>query len=216
MQDTISQAKARAAAIIAKAEREVAVAGMLPNLPTAPMIVLQKDCVWLVYRPETFGDILTIFDAFRLVPFCVTKKNGWAATTSRGEVEGAETKLSDGYAWCSFTQYADLAPSFKFRAMGDLPDGTPCEVHVEFEGGHWRKGAWHRDLAARFVCENPHHARMEYNLVFRASSPAFMGQAAFTWYSGTGRNNGSGMCGNGAFMTRDCLARAIETLEASA
>lgn len=214
MTDVLAQAQARAAAILAKAEREVAIAAMLPNLPAAPMIVLQKDCVWLVYRPATFGDVLATFDAFSLVPFSVTKKDGWVATTSRGDVEGAETKLSDGYAWCSFTQYADMSPSFKFRAMGDLPDGTPCEVHVEFEGGHWRKGAWHHDLAARFTCENYHRNRRGENLQYRATSPAFMGQAAFTWYSGTGRNNGSGMCGNGAFMTRDCLARALETLPA--
>lgn len=214
MSETLAKAEARAAAIIAKAEREVAIAAMLPDLTSAPLIVLQKDCVWLVYKPAAFADVLPIFDAFTLSPFTVTKKAGWAATASRGDVEGAETKLSDGFAWCSFTQYADIAPSFKFRAMGALPDGTPCEVHCEFEGGHWRKGAWHRDLAARFTCENPHPSRKEENLRFRAAPPAFMGLAAFTWYSGTGRTNGSGMCGNGAFMTRDCLARALEALRA--
>lgn len=212
MTDVIEQAKARAAAIIAKAEREVQIAHLLPATPQAPMIVQQRDCVWLVYRGARFADILATFDAFNLDPFCVTKKAGWASTVNREEIDGAETQLSDGFAWVSFTQYADMAPSFSFRALGALSDGTPCEVHIDFEGAHYSKGPFHKDLAARFTCENPHFNRREENLRYRAQPPAFMALTAFTWYSGTGRNNGSGICGNGAFMTRDCLACALETL----
>ena len=210
--DILQKAREKAARDIAKAEREVAVLEMLPDTGKAPMVVQQRDCVWLVYRGASFSDVLAAFDAFDLAPFCVTKKAGWAATVSREEVDGAETLLSDGFAWCAFTQYAGFAPVFSFRAHGTLSDGTPCEVHIDFEGAHYSKGPFHRDLAARFTCENPHFNRREENLRYRAQAPAFMALAAFTWYSGTGRNNGSGMCGNGAFMTRDCLARALETL----
>jgi hypothetical protein len=208
----LNKAKERAAAIVAKAERELAIAEMVPQTPCAPMIVQQAKCVWLVYKPATFGDILTIFDAFAPVPFFVAKEKGWAASTSRAEKEGAETLVSEGFAWCSFTHYNDLRPSFSFRMMSTLTDGTPCEVHVDFEGAYYAKGPWHTSLATRFVCENYHLNRREENLRYTRTAPAFLSLTAYTWFSGTGRDNGSGLCGNGAFMTRDRLARSIDTL----
>lgn len=212
MSAILEQARARAAAITAKAEKEVAIAAMLPDLGRAPLIVQQRDCVWLCYPAATWADILATFDAFSLAPAFVTKKSGWAASVARefADDDKTENLVSDAFAWVSFSHYQGNSQDANFCAFATLPDGTPAQIRVRLEGAYYSKTPWHKDLATRFVCDNS--SRREENRTYTATGPAFLAQAAFTWGSGTGRNDGGGLIRSGVFMTRDCLRAAIATL----
>ena len=194
----------RNAATIAKLERESAIAAILSRQPR--VIVSHKDHVALIYTPESFADILAIFDAFTPAPAFVVKRQGWAASVKRGDVEGAETLVSDAFAWVVADQSVDLSPRLSFCMNATLSDGTPATIHVNCD----RFGLFHSDFAARFVCDNPR--RRPENRIYHATPAPFMGLAAYTWGARGARYDGGELIQSGVFMTRDCLARALETL----
>lgn len=194
----------RNAASIAKLERESAIAAILPIDPH--VIVSHKDHVALIYKPKDFSDILATFDAFAPAPAFVVKRAGWAASVKRGESDDAETLVSDAFAWVVADQSVSLSPTLSFRMNATLSDGTPATVHVNCD----RFGLFHPDFAARFICDNIR--RRPENRTYTATPAPFMALAAYTWGARGARRDGGELIQSGVFMTRECLACALETL----
>jgi len=189
---------------IAQLERESAIAAILPRQPR--VIVSHNDYVSLVYRPESFVDILAIFDAFTPAPAFVVKRQGYAASVKRAEAPDAETIVSDAFAWIVADQSVDLSPRLSFRMNTTLSDGTPATIHADCD----RFGLFHPDFAARFACDNPR--RRAENRTYHATPAPFMALAAQVFRARGARNDGGELIQSGVFMTRDCLESALETL----
>jgi hypothetical protein len=189
---------------IEKLNRESAIAAILPRQPR--VIVSHKDHVALIYTPESFADILAIFDAFTPAPSFVVKRERYAASVKRDETPDAETIVSDAFAWIVADQSESLSPRLSFRMNATLSDGTPATIHVNCD----RFGLFHSDFAARFTCDNPR--RRPENRTYHATPAPFMGLAAYVWRAAGARRDGGELIQSGVFMTRDCLARALETL----
>jgi len=209
---TIQEIRDKAARDIARIEHEIAICGILPEVDRAPTICPQRDSVWLSYKANTWDDVLTTFDAYDSAPAYVVRRKPYAPCV-RGEYEESdtsETLVSDTYAWVEFNHSIRLSPTAIFAMLATLSDGSLARIRVTLESAHWNAGPWHRDLATRFSCDNPR--RREENRTYHADGPAFLAQCDFTWSAATGERNGSALWVSGCFMTRDCLAAALDTL----
>lgn len=214
MTDTVTLAREKAARAIAAAQRELEIAEALPTVEGfgAPLIVQQADGeAWICYRdPATFADILRVFDAFDGAPAYVTKAPGWAARVDREESDARETLVSDAFAWMQIDASTTTGTRVTFRRFATLANGIRAQVSVDISSGHWNRGARHPDLFAGFVNLKPRATRYPE---YQCSAPRFLATAAQVFTAATGARDGSQGHWKGVYMTRECLAGALQTLE---
>lgn len=204
--------RTRAAAALAKAEREASVADALPAAaPREPrLIVAQRDEVWICYSPESWGEILATFDAYDVAPMFDVRDRGARSIsrTERGEVlcecvaaiqaDGRCRDYLSGFASASFVFFATLA------------DGTPVRVKLDLDPVYYSRTPWHRDLAPTFRNCSKSGRKAD---AWTADAPGvFAHCASVVRYAGGAPMRGMDFHGHGFLMTRECLAEVVAFL----
>ena len=156
MKNEIEKAKDRAAQIIAKAEAEQAVLDALPVTGVPVSVMIFRKAPHVRYKPESFADVLKIFDALETVPAFDCKDSGCRGIYAepRGEVQ------LEAAAWVELSAGVQTGSAAKFRFYARLPGyDAPVNFSCEFGGSRYatqyESRPWHTDLDFRFHDMNP-------------------------------------------------------------
>lgn len=157
MSDIIKAAQERAAQIIAKAEKEAAIAALLPaTLPSVPMIVIQQGPAWLSFnKVESIANILAIYDAFEHVQALDCKGTYRRVTWDGGFNEKQHGAiLSDYGGWVDIDarchEYLSGAQDASIRFFARLSDGSIVQVNCNLTQAHYSKAGFPMVLHTQF------------------------------------------------------------------
>ena len=155
----IAVAKEKAARLIAKAEKEAAILEALPDLGTVPLVVvydgLSRSVPSVIYKPESFANMLAIFDAFEVVR-ALDCKGQYRRITPDGAFDEKEhgAILADYQGWIELSSrcagYMDGAQDASFRFYARLATGATICVHMDITGAYFGKCPFPMDLRAQY------------------------------------------------------------------
>jgi len=211
MNEHIEKAKKKAAQMVAQAELESRIMGMIPeSVKAEPRVMMFRDVAHISFQPESFGAVSEILGAFDTVPGFDFKDGGFRCISpddSKGEI------LGEYFAWVEMQASLRGGESAKFRAFAVLSDGTRAQISVDYEGGtysaKYQNRPWHKDLSFRFINLEPRAVKYHE---YKADGGLFLAQCASVVNFSTGSHIGDSVIRRGYFATARCLSDSLETL----